>query len=121
MSKTKTIPPSDVELEDKLLSFLEKAQEKKQSIQSFVDYIQDGIFSTAKNNKRYEAILDKHKQQRPANINAQQGYWLGDLANLQKKRDMLTVLQECENSIVADKLSFKILKKRLLTDVEAIA
>ena len=121
MEKTIIQAPADVELEDKLLSFLEKAQEKKQSIQSLIDFIQDGLFSTSEHQKRYEAILEKHKQQRPASINAQQGYWLGDLANLQKKRELLEVLQDFKHTLTADKLSFKIVKKRLLTEIEAIA
>ena len=119
MEKINTLP-ADLELEDKLLSFLEKTQSKSQSIQSYVDFIQDGLFSIAENQDRYEAILANHTQQRPANIAAQQGYWLGDLANLQKKRELYEVLQDTQGKIIADKMSFKIVKKRLLTAVEGI-
>ncbi len=120
MENTNIELPADVELEDKLLQFLEKAQSKKQSIQSFVDYITDGMFTIRENQERYQVLLANHSQQRPAGINAAQGHWLGDLSNLQKKRELYHVLQEYQEKITGNKHSFKIMKTRLIGELENV-
>jgi len=118
--KTTSLPPQEVELEKSLLDYIEKQQSKKQSIQSFIDYVPDGTFCNQENQKRWEAIIANHKQERPVNIPQKQGQWLSDLMNLKKKRDLLELVNDCQEKIIANKQSFKILKARLIAEIETI-
>lgn len=118
--KTTLLPPQESETEKSLLDYIEKQQSKKQSIQSFVDYVPDGTFYDQENQERWEAIVVNHKQERPANIPQKQGQWLSDLMNLKKKRDLLKLLTDCQEKIIANKQSFKILKARLVAEIETI-
>lgn len=114
------VPPHDLELEDKLLTELEKQQAKKQTIQSFIDYIPEGLFYSEEHQTRYGFIVGQHKQQRRRDIPQQQAHWLSDLIDLKKKRDLLQFLQECQAKVYANKQSFKIIKSRHFAQVEAI-
>lgn len=114
------LPPQDIETEENLLNFLEKQQSKNQSIQSLIDYIPDRLFYKEEHQVRYEAILKKHKQERRKDIPQQQAYWLSDLIDLKKKRELSILLWKCGDKIYANKQSYKIIKSRLLAQIEAI-
>lgn len=118
--KTTLLPPQESETEKSLLDYIEKQQSKKQSIQSFIDYVPDGAFYDQENQERWEVIVANHKQERPANIPQKQGQWLSDLMNLKKKRDLLKLVTDCQEKIIANKQSFKILKARLVAEIETI-
>tara|TARA_R110002072_G_scaffold8208_3_gene42917 strand:+ start:434 stop:865 length:432 start_codon:yes stop_codon:yes gene_type:complete len=114
------VAPHDKETEANLLNFLEKQQGKKQSIQSIIDYIPEELFYDKEHQTRYEFVLGQHKQERRKDIPQQQAYWLSDLIDLKKKRDLLRLVQECEAKIFTNKQSFKIIKSRLVAQIEAI-
>lgn len=112
--------PHDIEAEENLLKFLEKQQSKKQSIQSFIDYIPEGLFYAEEHQTKYEEILKAHKQDRRKEIPKQQSYWVSDLIDLKKKRDLLGLLNECQSKIEDNKQSFKIISGRLLAQIDVI-
>ena len=114
------LPPQDLELEAGLLHFLEKQQAKKQSIQSFVDYIPEKMFYREENQARYDAIIQNHKQERRKEISQPQAYWVSDLIDLKKKRELLGLIDKCMVKLYDNKQSFKIIKGRLFAQVEAI-
>lgn len=114
------LPPQDVELEDSLIHFLEKQQAKKQSIQSFVDYIPEKLFYSEENQARYDTLIKNHKQERRKEISQPQAYWVSDLIDLKKKRDLLVLVQQYIGKLYDNKQSFKIIKGRLFAQVEAI-
>ena len=113
-------PPHDIEAEENLLKFLEKQQSKKQSIQSFIDYIPEGLFYAEEHQSRYEEILKAHQQDRRKEIPKQQSYWVSDLMDLKKKRDLLQLIANCQSKIYSNKQSFKIISSRLLAQIDAI-
>ena len=113
-------PPHDIEEEANLLNFIEKQQGKKQSVQSFIDYIPEGLFHDEKHRIRYDNILLNHKQEKRKEIPKQQGSVLSDLIDLKKKRDLLRLVEECGAKIYNNKQSFKIIKGRLFAQVESI-
>jgi replicative DNA helicase len=114
------ITPQDSETEANLLNFLEKQQGKNQSIQSLIDYIPDELFYLREHQLRYNAILSKHKQERRKDIPQQQAYWLSDLIDLKKKRELLNLIGESFDKLYSNKQSFKIIKARLVAQIEAI-
>jgi len=114
------LPPHDTEMEANLLHFLEKQQSKKQSIQSFIDYIPEGLFYSEENQKKYDALIQNHKQERRKEISQPQAYWVSDLIDLKKKRELLKLVKQCQSKIFDNKQSFKIIKGRLFAQVEAI-
>ncbi len=119
-ANAKVQSPHDIEAEENLLKFLEKQQSKKQSIQSFIDYIPEGLFYAEEHQTKYEEILNAHKQDRRKEIPKQQSYWVSDLMDLKKKRDLLNLLNECQVKIYDNKQSFKIISGRLLAQIDAI-
>lgn len=118
--KSLMVPPHDTETEANLLNFLEKQQAKNQSIQSLIDYIPDELFYEQEHQSRYNAVLLNHKQERRKDIQPQQAHWLSDLIDLKKKRDLLRLVQECQTKIYANKQSYKIIKSRLIAQIEAV-
>ena len=118
--KENNAPPHDLETEANLLNFLEKQQAKKQSIQSLIDYIPEGLFYDKEHQTRYEFVLGQHKQERRKDIPHPQAYWLSDLIDLKKKRDLLQLVKDCHAKIIANKQSFKIIKTRLIAQMEAV-
>ena len=118
--KSLMVPPHDVETEGNLLNFLEKQQGKNQSIQSLIDYIPDELFYEKEHQSRYNAVLLNHKQERRKDIQPQQAHWLSDLIDLKKKRELLRLVQECQAKVYANKQSYKIIKSRLIAQIEAV-
>jgi replicative DNA helicase len=114
------LPPHDTEAEVSLLNFIEKQQGKKQSVQSFIDYIPEGLFYEEKHRVRYDNILLNHKQEKRKDIPQQQASVLSDLIDLKKKRDLLRLVEECAAKIYNNKQSFKIIKGRLFAQVDSI-
>ncbi len=114
------VPPNNFELEEQLLKELENKQAKKQNIQSYIDFIPEGMFYDAEHQIRFQVILDNHKNQRAEKIPQKQSFMLSDLINLKKKRDLLQILMDYSDKIVVNKYSYKILKVRILAEIDTI-